>query len=124
MNILPDRQTVMVSAARTASANSDDQVAPPGARGLRVIIDVTADPASASIVFTIAMKELISGSYISMLASAAVTGTGETVLTIYPGCVAVANSILNQPAPAEWRLQAVAADSDSMTYSASAEYLA
>lgn len=61
----------------------------------------------------------------SILTSAAVTGaiTAPVVLTVYPGCVAVANQVLNEPLPRTWRVLATHADADSITYSVSYCYI-
>jgi hypothetical protein len=113
--------TVLASAARTASVNSSD-FTNPGARGVRVWIKVTAISATPSVVFTIAGKSS-QGDYYAILASAAVTGTGTTTLVVHPDIAASANAVANTVLPYQWRVQAVAGDADSMTYSIGAEYL-
>lgn len=110
---------VLQSAARTASVNSDDFENMNG-RGVKVVIDVTADPAAASVVFTIQGKDPVSGKYFDILSSAAVTATGTTVLTVYPGVTASTNVAASDVLPRTWRVKAVAADADSLTYSVGA----
>jgi hypothetical protein len=117
-----DIVALMASAARTATNNSGDQqnVAH---RGIRLVIDVTAATDTPSVVFTLQGRDPVSGQYYTLLASAAITGTGTTVLLIYPGATAAANLVANLPLPKTWRLLATHADADSITYSAAAELL-
>ena len=114
--------TAFASAARTASSNSSD-LTNYNARGVKVVIDVTAASATPSVVFTIAGKCTLSGKYYAILASAAITGTGTTVLTVYPGATAAANVAVSDVLPRLWRVEAVHADADSITYSVSVNYV-
>ncbi len=115
-------RVLMASAARTATNNSGD-IRNAVHRGCRVHIKVTADPAAASVVFTIQGKDNISGDYYTVLASAAVTSTGDTYLHVYPGIAAASNAAVSAVLPPYWRLLATHADADSMTYSANVELL-
>ena len=110
---------LLASAARTASAESLDYTNFE-ARGVKVVIDVTADPASASVVFKIEGKDPASGKYYTLLASAAVAATGTTVLTVYPGIAATTNVAASDVLPKTWRVTATHADADSITYSVGA----
>jgi hypothetical protein len=112
--------TILASAARTATANGADQDNIAGHRGVVVFIDCTASADTPSVVFTVQGKEPNGTAYYTLLASAAVTGASDTVLTVYPGCVAVANSVANLPLPRVWRVIATHADADSITYSVTA----
>ena len=114
--------TLLASAARTADVASTDQKNTRGHRGVRVFIDVTVDPASASVVFSIEGKTPGSA-YHSLLDSAAVTAVGLTVLELYPGIAAVANLAKSGFLPLTWRVNANHADTDSITYSVTAEAL-
>lgn len=114
-------QTALASAARTASVNSSD-LTNYNAKGVTVVIDVTAASATPSVVFTIVGKCTLSGKYIAILASAAITGTGTTRLVVYPGSTVAANLVSDLPLPRVWRVEAVHADSDSITYSVSVNY--
>jgi hypothetical protein len=111
--------TLLSSAARTATTNSGDLLNEQH-RGVHVVIDVTAAAATPSVVFTIQGKCPLSGQYYTILASAAVTGTGTTVLRVFPGATGAANTIANDQIPKHWRLLATAGDADSLTYSVSA----
>lgn len=109
------------SAARTATTNFADQVNS-WARGVRVTIDATAAAATPSVVFTIQGKTQ-QGDYYTLLASAAVTGTGNTELVVHPSVAAVANAAAKNALGYQWRVIATAGDADSLTYSIYAEYL-
>lgn len=115
----PQNKTVLASAARTASANSADLTNSNG-RGVVVVIDATASAATPSVVFTVKGKDPLSGIYYTILASAAVTGISTTVLRIYPGLTAIANQTATDVLPRTYRVEAVAGDADSLTYSVGA----
>ncbi len=107
------------SAARTATTNSGD-VTNQRHRGLHLVINVTASAATPSVVFTIQGKDEVRGAYYTILASAAVVGTGTTVLRVYPGLTAATNLTANDVLPKTWRLLCTHADADSITYSVGA----
>lgn len=118
----PEHRTLLASAARTASVDTADQ-ANMGARGIEVIVDATAAAATPSVVFTLQGKDLTSGKYYTILASAAITGTGTTVMRVFPGATAAANTVANAQLPAVWRVSVAAGDADSLTYSVGANLL-
>ena len=107
---------MLASAARTAVATSND-ITNSSYRGCHVIIDVTADPASASITPTIQGLDSASGKYYTLLVGNAIAAVGTTVLRIYPGLAASANVIANDILPNKFRVSMAVADTDSMTYS-------
>lgn len=107
---------LLPSAARTAALNTDDQSSA-GHRGMIMVIDATAEVDTASVTFTIQGKDGLSGKYFTILASAAVTAVGTTVLRVYPGLTASANLIASDVLPATWRLAVTVADADALTYS-------
>lgn len=115
--------TLLASAARTATVATADQ-RNPHHRGVVVVIDVTASSATPSVVATIQGKDEVSGKYYTILASAAITGTGTTVLRVYPGLTAASNTVANDVLPSTWRVNFVHADADSITYSAAAQLIA
>lgn len=108
--------TLFPSVARTATANSGD-LSNGQHRGVHVVIDVTAASATPSVVFTIQGKDPLSGQYYTILASAAVTGISTTVLRVFPGALAAANTVANDQIPQSWRVLATHGDADSITYS-------
>ena len=107
---------VLASAARIATNNSED-LTNSGHKGCHVIIDVTVDPDSASIVPTIQGLDSVSGKYYTLLVGNAITAVGTTVLRIYPGLTASANVIANDIVPSKFRILMTHADADSITYS-------
>lgn len=114
-----EQQIVLASAARTATEASS--VFPnTGFRGLHLVIDVTAAADTPSVVFTIQGQSPLGSDFYTILASAAITGTGTTVLRVYPGLTAAANTVANDVLPHLWRVNAVHADADSITYSVNA----
>lgn len=115
-------ETVLASAARTATLQSAD-LTNYNARGVVVVIDVTASSATPSVVFTIQGKSSLGSDYYTILASAAVTGVGQTVLRVYPGITAAANLSVSDVLPRIWRVDATHSDADSITYSVSANYI-
>jgi hypothetical protein len=118
----PAYRTLLASAARTASIDTAD-IANEGYGGVEVTIDATAKTATPSLVFTIQGKDLESGKYYTILASAAITDTGTTVLRVFPGAPVTTNVSANARIPAVWRVNVVAGDSDSLTYSVGATLL-
>lgn len=115
-------RTVLASAARTATVNSPD-FRNASSKGARVHIDVTAVTATPSVVFTIQGKDNLTGDYYTLLASAAVTATGDTYLVVYPGVAAAANTAVSLPLSPYWRVNCVHGDADSITYGVTVELL-
>lgn len=108
--------TVLASAARTATPDTVElEVA--GYRGVHLIIDATASAATPSVVVTILGVDRLSAKTYTILASAAITGTGTTVLRVGPGLTASANTVANDVLPPVIRIQSVHGDADSLTYS-------
>jgi hypothetical protein len=81
-------------------------------------INVTAVAATPSVVFTIAGVSPNPGSPVyTILDSAAITGTGLTVLRVSPQLTAAANTIAKDMLPGALKITATHADTDSITYS-------
>lgn len=116
----PAEITLLPSAARTATTQSLTQINEAGHRGVVVFIDATDSAATPSVVFTIQGKEPVGDEWYTILASAAVTGAGNTVLRVFPGATAAANTVANDQLPLQWRVDATAGDADSLTYSVTA----
>ena len=104
------------SLARIATNNSGD-LTNSGHTGIHVIIDVTVDPASASITPTIQGKDTVSGKYYTLLVGPAIAATGTTILKVYPGLTAVTNLVASDIVPSKFRILMTHADVDSITYS-------
>lgn len=111
--------TVYASEARTATPTAVDRTNTT-ARGVHVIIDVTAVTATPSVTFAIQGKDAISGKYYAILTSAAITTTGTTVLKIVPGITDAANAAVSDQLPHTWRVVPTHGDADSITYSVAA----
>lgn len=112
--------TVLASAARTASVNSEDFVNE-DARGLHLYIYATALAATPSITVTIQGKDALTGTYYTLLAGTAITTAAPTavIMRVFPGATAAANTVANDCLPHTWRVSVVAGDADSITYSIS-----
>ena len=86
-----------------------------------IVIDVTAVTSTPSVVFTVQGKDLLSGKYYPILVSAAITGTGTTVLHVGDGTADVDDFARGTRLPRVWRIEAVHGDVDSITYSIGAD---
>ncbi len=115
----PNIITVYPSAARVATPTAVE-LDMSTARSLILVIDVTADPALASVVFNIDGVDTLSGTAWTILDSTAVDGTGTTILRISPEMTASAGSKARDVVPAVVRVTPVHADADSITYSVAA----
>ncbi len=115
-------QELLASTARTASPGAVD-LDQKGKKGVVVVIDVTAIAATPSLTVTIRGKDT-SGKTWTILASAAITGTGTTTLKVYPGLTAAANAVANDVIPDNCEVDFSHGDADSITYSASAHPIA
>ena len=85
--------TIFSSAARTATANSDDNFSH-GSRGLWVVLDITAaSGTSPTLDVKLQRKDPLSGSYVDLPGGvcAQKTGTGTAWLTVYPGIAETTN---------------------------------
>jgi hypothetical protein len=80
----------------------------PTHRGVIVVVNITAITAG-SLTVSIIGHDPVSDTDFTLLSSAALSGTGQTVLTVYPGCTAAANSVANAPIPNVWSIKAVVA---------------
>ena len=108
------------SAARTAttqSAEQDNRVS----RGVQVIFDLTAIPATPSgVTPKIQAHDPASGNWIDLLSGGSITATGTTVLTVYPGIAETANESASDVLPRVWRVEVEHVDAESYTYSVGA----
>lgn len=111
-----EAQTVFASAARTATSSVTMAT---GCLGGVFIINVTAVTLTPSVVFTIAGVDPEGSAAYTILASAAIVGTGQTVLRIHPSLTAAANTIAKDVLPQALKITATHADADSITYSVS-----
>src|SRR5687767_4994745 len=113
--------TLFPSAARTPTVNAEDHSDVIGDY-LHLIIDCTAVDATPQVAYPIQGKDPASGKYYTILASAAITGTGTTILKVGPSLTAAANLVANDIVPSIWRVIATHGDADSITYSCGANF--
>jgi hypothetical protein len=113
---MKNHQEIFASAARTATTSA---TIPCKTIGGLIFINCTAVTASPSVVFTVAGVSPSGSAEYTILASAAITGTGLTVLRIHPSLTAAANTIAKDILPAALKITATHADTDSITYSVS-----
>lgn len=109
--------TLSASSAKTATANYEPNANNRYARGVVVYINITASSATPSVVFTIQGYDEASDAWYDILASAAQTGTAAVRMRVHPSLAAVTNLAANDLLPRRWRVRAVHADSDSITFS-------
>lgn len=107
-------ELIFDSASRTASTTATFSTN--AVEGL-FFINVSAVTATPSVVFTIYGVSPQGVDY-SILASAAITGTGLTVLRVSPQLTAAANTIAKDILPQAIKVTATHADADAITYSA------
>jgi len=112
-------ETLLASAARTASTNSADFVNH-NATGAHFIINVSALSDTPSIVVTVQGLDDASGVYYDVLVGTAITTTGITVLKVHPGINPIVNGSANDMLPRTYRVNVAHADTDSITYSVGA----
>lgn len=90
--------------------------------GVQLVVDVTDETAggsSHSMVVKIQGKDPASGKYYDLLASAAITATGTTLLTVHPAVTPAANLAAAHVLPRSWRVtvEHTADGGSDMTYS-------
>lgn len=108
--------TVFASAARTGTPDTEEFELPPAMRQGVFVIDVTAIAATPSVVFKVDGVDRASGKAINLITSAAIVGTGTTVLRINDALTAAANTIVKDVVWPVLRFTATHGDADSITY--------
>lgn len=72
-------------------------------RGLKLVIDITAITGTTpTLTVTVRGHDVLSSKTYTLLASAALNTTGTTVLTVFPGATAAANSVASDQLPNTW----------------------
>lgn len=107
---------IYASTARTATPDTAEFELPAGSKAGVFVIDVTAATSTPSTVFTVLGVDRVSGKTYTILASAAIVGTGTTVLRVGPGLTAAANLVANDILPPVIRISAVHGNANSQTY--------
>ena len=99
-----DLGAVVTLTAASAAGNSV-QLTNGTARGVRVVIDITAiTGTSPTLTVTIQGFDSASAAYYTILVSAALAATAVTELTVYPAAVVTANVSANGNIPPTWRI--------------------
>jgi hypothetical protein len=109
-----DGKVLFTSAARTTTSSATFNT---NCIGGVFIINVTAISATPSVVFTISGTDPASLAKWTILTSAAITGTGTTVLRVHPSLTAAANTVAKDVLPQAIEVAATHGDADSITYS-------
>jgi len=65
-------------------------------RGVHVFVNIPNALVGVTLTVTLRTKDPQSGDYVTLATSAALSGPGTTLLTIYPGILAVGNMVWNQ----------------------------
>lgn len=115
---MPEPIPVFGSAVRAASQNSQNYKT--NWKGLKLVIDVTAVPGVDTVTFAIEGYDPVSGKYVTILDSPAIVATGTTVLSVYPGMTAAANSVANDVMWREFRVSVTHSGAGNFTYSTTA----
>lgn len=111
-----DKKTELIFPRTARTATSSVTVPCRATQGL-IFIDVSAASATPSVVFTIeGVAPTDKSTTYTILTSAAITGTGLTVLRISPHLTAAANTIAKDILPSALKVTATHADADSITY--------
>lgn len=108
-----EHQVIFEKAARTATSSATIPVS--STQGL-FFINVTAATATPSVVFDILGVSPAGDATYTVLQSAAITGTGLTVIRVSPHLTAASNTIAKDMLPAAIKVTATHADTDSITY--------
>lgn len=118
MNGKPPIATVLLPSAARTTLQSVEITRSYGS--IQVIINVTADPAAASITPSIEGWDEASQTWVTLLTGAAIAATGQVILTVAEWVDTAANVALKRKAPPKCRFSMAVADADSMTYSVGA----
>ena len=102
-----DNITLITASGVTTTQTSADQTNI-NARGCHVWIYITALTAG-SVTVTIQGKDPVSGQYLNILTSPALSATGFTALEVGPGIAVAANIAQSTQLPRTWRVQAAVA---------------
>ena len=103
--------TVLSSTARGREQNLSS-------RGVRVTIVITAKTGTIDAVFTIRRYDPASGTFIDLLSTASLTGTGTTTLTVHPDLTGASNSIAKDFIGEEFDIKLVSGTGSSPSFTA------
>lgn len=75
-------------------------------RGVQLVVDITAITGTTpTLTVIVEGMDEASGKFYALLTSAALSATGTTLLTVYPGVTAAANVAAAQALPKTWRVR-------------------
>ncbi len=100
---MANREVNALTLSAVAASTNGNDMENTSCRSAVVVIDITA-LTGTSVVVTVQGKDPLSGKYYTILASAALNGTGTTVLRIDPSLTASANLIAADVMPRTWRV--------------------
>lgn len=112
--------SVMASAARTATPDTQEYELTGHYRALHLVIDVTAITSTPSITIDIFGVDRVSGKTYAVLTSAAISTVSTTVLRVGQGLTASANVTANDAVPPIIRIRSTHGNANSITYSIAA----
>lgn len=122
----PDTLTVLSSEARTGDATSDtfdatSHSVPRIFDGVLLVVEVTAASGTPSVVFNLQTDD--GSGFTTVLASAAVTGAGTTILVAHSDVPDATNLSAQEAITLPWRVFADHAETSSITYSVVGFYI-
>lgn len=97
---------VTLTAAGAGTTDSADQTNYFG-HGLQLGINISAKTGTIAVTVDVQGRDAASGQYYSLCKTASLTSAAFTLLTVFPGTTAAANSICNVPLPSTWRVEVV-----------------
>lgn len=111
-------ETLLSSGIRSASTNSSD-IVKYKYRGAHIFAKISAASGTGTVTFRVQEKD-IDGNYYDIVSSVATASTGTTVLKVYPGLTAAANTVANDVLGDIWRVAVFQSGVASHTYSVTA----
>jgi hypothetical protein len=121
-NVDASASLATISAQAAGTVTSADQTNYNG-HGVQLGINITALGAATTVTVTIQGKDAVSGTYYTILASAALATTGFTRLSVFPGLGVSTNSSANDVLPRTWRVSVVVGGSNTATATIGASVL-
>ena len=106
------------SAARTASFTGDTNGKNPGASGVLALLNITVAPGVETLTLNIQGRDPVSGTFYTIVSSAATVATGLVKLMVGRVSV-VANVAANELIPDQYRVTVTHSAGSSWTYSVS-----
>jgi len=118
--------SVEASSAKTTTGQGATQTNH-NARGVQLVVNVSAATGtSPTLVVRAQVQDPVSSNWVDIpgAATASITGTGQTLLTIYPGANPVANAVVSQPLGRNFRLAwTIGGTTPSFTFSVGALFI-